>query len=135
MTSSVAAPGPAVRRRLPVERQAVTQRFTIADQKGFLTVGLFEDGTPGEIFLTMAKEGSTLSGFADAFAIAVSMALQHGVPLNVLARHYLNTHFDPCGATNDPQIPRARSIPDYVFRWLSQRFLPSEDQRELGLIS
>ncbi len=122
-----------LRRRLPQERQAITHRFEVGGQEGYLTVGLYEDGTPGEIFLRMAKEGSTVSGLIDSFATAVSMALQYGVPLQVLVTKFSHMRFEPQGFTKNPEIPIAKSISDYIFRWLASRFLPHEEQLALGI--
>ncbi len=122
------------RRRLPEERQAVTHRFEVGGHEGYITVGLYEDGTPGEIFLTMAKEGSTISGLMDSFATAVSLALQYGVPLPALVDKFSHMRFDPQGYTRNPEIPIAKSTMDYIFRWLGSRFLPWEDRDALGLI-
>ena len=115
-----------VRRRLPDERQAVTHKFSIAAHEGYLTVGLFEDGTPGEIFLRMSKEGSTVSGMMDAFATAISVALQYGVPLESLVRKFSHMRFEPAGFTGNKEVPIAKSIMDYIFRWLAVKFLPKE---------
>ncbi len=120
-----------VRRKLPDERQAITHKFEIAGHEGYITVGLYEDGMPGEIFLVMAKEGSTISGFADAFAQAVSYALQYGVPLQVLVDKFSHVRFEPAGMTKNPQVRIAKSIVDYVFRWLATKFLSPEAQ-DLG---
>src|SRR5262245_36756896 len=106
------------RRKLPDERNAITHKFEIAGHEGYITVGLFEDGTPGEIFLVMAKEGSTISGFADAFAQAISYALQYGVPLQALVDKFSHARFEPSGMTKNPEIRFAKSIVDYIFRWL-----------------
>ena len=122
-----------LRKRLPQERQAITHRFEVGGQEGYLTVGLYEDGTPGEIFLRMAKEGSTVSGLIDSFATAVSMALQYGVPLQVLVTKFSHMRFEPQGFTKNPEIPIAKSISDYIFRWLASRFLPQEEQLALGI--
>jgi ribonucleoside-diphosphate reductase alpha chain len=122
------------RRRLPAERQAVTHKFDITGHEGYLTVGLYEDGTPGEIFLKMAKEGSTISGLMDSFATAISMALQYGVPLKALVDKFSHTRFEPSGFTGNPEIPIAKSVMDYIFRWLAARFLPWEDRDALGII-
>ncbi len=127
-----AVPRP-VRRKLPDERQAITHKFEIAGHEGYITVGLFEDGTPGEIFLVMAKEGSTISGFADAFAQAVSYALQYGVPLQVLVDKFSHVRFEPSGITRNPQVRIAKSIVDYVFRWLATKFLSPEAQFHAGV--
>ncbi|HYQ85858.1 MAG TPA: vitamin B12-dependent ribonucleotide reductase, partial [Bacteroidota bacterium] len=118
----------AVRRRLPDERQAVTHKFSIAGHEGYITVGLYEDATPGEIFITMSKEGSTISGLMDAFATSVSMALQYGVPLRVLVEKFSHMRFEPSGFTGNKEIPMAKSICDYIFRWLGRKFLPPEEQ-------
>ncbi len=133
-TSSNVLPGTgATRRRLPVERTAITHRFDIAGQEGYLTVGLYEDGQPGEIFLKMAKEGSTVSGLVDTFATTVSVALQYGVPLRDLVNKFAHVRFEPSGFTGNPEIPIAKSIVDYVFRYLGSRFLPASDRAALGL--
>lgn len=118
----VAAPSP-IRRKLPEERRAITNKFDISGHEGYITVGLYEDGTPGEIFLVMAKEGSTISGFADAFAQAISYALQYGVPLSVLVDKFSHMRFEPSGMTKNPQVRFAKSIIDYVFRWMDMKFL------------
>lgn len=114
------------RRRLPDERQALTHHFSVGGQEGYLTVGLYEDGIPGEIFITMAKEGSTVSGLMDCFATAVSLALQYGVPLKVLCQKFSHTRFEPSGFTGNPQIGYAKSLMDYMFRWLALKYLPKE---------
>jgi len=121
------------RRRLPDERQAITHKFDVAGHEGYITVGLFEDGTPGEIFLVMAKEGSTISGFADAFAQAVSYALQYGVPLQALVDKFSHARFEPSGMTKNPEIRFAKSIVDYIFRWLATKFLSPEAQFKAGV--
>jgi ribonucleoside-diphosphate reductase alpha chain len=127
-------PGTGVtRRRLPVERTAITHRFDIGGQEGYLTVGLYEDGQPGEIFLKMAKEGSTVSGLVDTFATTVSVALQYGVPLRDLVNKFAHVRFEPSGFTGNAEIPIAKSIVDYVFRYLGSRFLPESDRAALGL--
>jgi ribonucleoside-diphosphate reductase alpha chain len=117
----------AVRRRLPDERQAITHKFSIAGHEGYLTVGMYADGQPGELFCVMAKEGSVVSGLMDSFATAVSLALQYGVPLKVLCDKFSHTRFEPSGFTGNPQIPIAKSIADYIFRWLALKFLPVEE--------
>jgi ribonucleoside-diphosphate reductase alpha chain len=122
-----------VRRKLPDERRAITHKFDIAGHEGYITVGLYEDGQPGEIFLVMAKEGSTISGFADAFAQAISYALQYGVPLQVLVDKFSHVRFEPAGLTKNPQIRIAKSIVDYVFRWLATKFLSEEAQYWAGV--
>ena len=121
------------RRRLPDERQAITHKFDIAGHEGYITVGLFEDGVPGEIFLVMAKEGSTISGFADAFAQAVSYALQYGVPLQVLVDKFSHVRFEPSGRTRNRDVAIAKSIVDYIFRWMATKFLSPEAQFRAGV--
>lgn len=115
------------RRKLPDERRSITHKFTIGNYKGYLTVGLYEDGSPGEIFIVMAKEGSFISGLMDSFATSISIALQYGVPLKVLVRKFIHTRFEPSGFTGNEEIPIASSVIDYVFRWLARKFLPDED--------
>jgi len=129
---TVAAPsdsvGPprAIRHRMPAERSSVTHKFSIGGHEGYVTVGLYPNGTPGEIFLRMAKEGSTLSGLMDTIAILASLSLQHGVPLKVLCNKFAHMSFEPSGWTGDEQIGYAKSIIDYIFRWLESRFLSVE---------
>jgi ribonucleoside-diphosphate reductase alpha chain len=132
-TAAAVAPAPAekivyrpVRRKLPDERQALTHKFSIGGHEGYVTVGLYEDGTPGEVFITMAKEGSTISGLMDSFATAISYNLQYGVPLKFLVDKFGHVRFEPSGWTGNPQIPYAKSIPDYIFRWLGSKFLGAE---------
>ncbi|MXZ39557.1 MAG: vitamin B12-dependent ribonucleotide reductase [Holophagales bacterium] len=122
------------RRRLPDERHAITHKFSINGHEGFLTVGLYEDGQPGEIFLLMAKEGSTISGLMDSFAQAVSVALQYGVPLQILVDKFTHSRFEPSGFTKNPEIPMAKSVMDYIFRWLASKFLSREAQEVAGVI-
>jgi ribonucleoside-diphosphate reductase alpha chain len=122
-----------VRRKLPDERHAITHKFDIQGHEGYITVGLFEDGRPGEIFLVMAKEGSTISGFADAFAQAISYALQYGVPLESLVDKFSHVRFEPSGMTRNPEIRFAKSIVDYIFRWLASKFLSPEAQYHAGV--
>ncbi|MCS7133720.1 MAG: vitamin B12-dependent ribonucleotide reductase, partial [Candidatus Caldarchaeum sp.] len=128
-------PGKPVRRRLPAERQAITHKFRVGEQEGYITVGLYEDGSPGEVFIKMAKEGSTLAGLMDAFSIVTSIALQYGVPLRVLVEKFIHTRFEPSGFTDNPQIRFAKSVVDYVFQWLALKFLPEKELEELGLTS
>jgi ribonucleoside-diphosphate reductase alpha chain len=116
-------PPRAVRHRLPDERASVTHKFSIAGHEGYITVGLYPTGQPGEIFIKMAKEGSTVSGLMDAFATSISLALQHGVPLKVLCEKFAHTRFEPSGWTGNEQIGYAKSLMDYIFRWLNLRFL------------
>ena len=122
------------RRRLPDERRAITHKFSINGHEGFVTVGLYEDGQPGEIFLLMAKEGSTISGLMDSFAQAVSVALQYGVPLQILVDKFTHSRFEPSGFTRNPEIPMAKSVMDYIFRWLASKFLSPEAQEVAGVI-
>jgi ribonucleoside-diphosphate reductase alpha chain len=121
------------RRRLPAERSALTHKFDIAGHEGYITVGLYPDGQPGEIFLKMAKEGSTVSGLMDTLATTISVALQYGVPLRDLVNKFAHVRFEPSGFTGNQEIPIAKSIVDYIFRWLGSRFLIAEDQQNLGL--
>jgi ribonucleoside-diphosphate reductase alpha chain len=111
------------RRRLPDERQSLTHKFSIGGQEGYVTVGLYEDGTPGEVFITMSKEGSTISGLMDSLATSISIALQYGVPLDILVNKFSHMRFEPSGWTGNKEIPMAKSITDYLFRWLGLRFL------------
>jgi ribonucleoside-diphosphate reductase alpha chain len=119
------SPG-APRRRLPDERRAITHHFSIAGQEGYITVGVYEDGSPGEIFVRMAKEGSTISGLMDSFATVVSLALQHGVPLDLLCAKLSHTRFEPSGWSGNPKIGYASSLMDYLFRWIELKFLKQE---------
>ena len=121
------------RRKLPDERHAITHKFSIAGHEGYITVGMYEDGKPGEIFLVMAKEGSTISGLMDAFATSISMALQYGVPLEALVEKFSHVRFEPSGFTKNPEIPYAKSITDYIFRWLASKFLSVEHQEAVGV--
>jgi ribonucleoside-diphosphate reductase alpha chain len=121
------------RRRLPDERNAITHKFDIAGHEGYITVGLYEDGMPGEIFIVMAKEGSTISGFADAFAQAISYALQYGVPLQDLVDKFSHVRFEPSGMTKNPDVRFAKSIVDYIFRWMATKFLSQDAQYRAGV--
>ncbi len=125
----------AVRRKLQEERKAIAHKFRVGNQEGYLHVGLFEDGSPGELFVKMAKQGSTLSGLMDSFAIAISVGLQYGVPLKVWIQKFTNTRFEPQGWTDNPEVPVAKSIMDYIFKWMAFKFLPKEDLKELGLLN
>jgi ribonucleoside-diphosphate reductase alpha chain len=121
------------RRKLPDERQSITHKFSIAGHEGYVTVGMFEDGTPGELFITMAKEGSTISGLMDSFATAVSFGLQYGVPLKFYIDKFSHVRFEPSGFTGNPRITYAKSIMDYIFRWLSLKFVgPDTIENEAG---
>ena len=130
--SAVAAAGPR-RHKLPDERHAITHKFDIAGHEGYITVGLYEDGKPGEIFLVMAKEGSTISGFVDAFAQAICYALQYGVPLQDLVDKFSHVRFEPSGLTRNPDVRFAKSIVDYIFRWMASKFLSPEAQFRAGV--
>jgi ribonucleoside-diphosphate reductase alpha chain len=124
---SAATEASLARRRLPDERRSITHKFSIGGHEGYMTVGMYDDGSPGELFVTMAKEGSVVSGLMDSFATSVSMALQYGVPLKILCDKFSHTRYEPSGFTGNPDIPIAKSITDYIFRWLALKFLPSED--------
>jgi ribonucleoside-diphosphate reductase alpha chain len=115
-----------VRRKLPDERRSITHKFSIGGHEGYITVGMYDDGAPGELFITMAKEGSTISGLMDAFATAISFNLQYGVPLKFLVDKFAHVRFEPSGWTGNQQIPYAKSIMDYIFRWLGAKFLGPE---------
>ena len=134
-TAVAAAPSKPYRRRLPDERASITHKFNVAGHEGYLTVGLYEDGQPGEIFLRMAKEGSTISGLMDAFATAVSIALQYGVPLPDLINKFSHLRFEPAGFTTNPDVPMAKSLVDYIFRYLATKFLSRDEQDVVGVIN
>ena len=121
-----------VRRRLPDERKAIVHHFNVGGYEGYLTVGFYEDGSPGEIFITTAKEGSTVSGLMDCFATAVSLALQYGVPLKVLCDKFSHTRFEPSGWSGNPEIGYAKSLTDYIARWLALKFLPRTSPSPTG---
>jgi len=129
-----AAPVGPVRRRLPTDRSATCHKFDIAGHEGYIHVGFYEDGTPGEIFVKMAKEGSTISGLMDTIGVLTSMALQYGVPLEVLVSKFSHARFEPSGFTKNPDIPMAKSLIDYLFRFLGTRFLGTEARTAVGLI-
>ncbi|MGH9445617.1 MAG: vitamin B12-dependent ribonucleotide reductase, partial [Terriglobia bacterium] len=117
-----------LRHKLPDERRAITHKFSVGGHEGYLTVGLYDNGMPGEIFITMAKEGSTVSGLMDSFATAVSLALQYGVPLKILCDKFSHTRFEPSGWSSNREIGYAKSLMDYIFRWLALKFLPTDAQ-------
>jgi ribonucleoside-diphosphate reductase alpha chain len=123
------------RRKLPDERRSITHKFDIAGHEGYITVGMYEDGNPGEIFVSMSKQGSTISGLMDSFATAISYALQYGVPLQFLVDKFAHMRFEPSGFTKNPQIPYAKSIVDYLFRWLASKFLDEQARQEVGVIA
>ncbi|MEX0682357.1 MAG: vitamin B12-dependent ribonucleotide reductase [Dehalococcoidia bacterium] len=130
-----ATPAEPVRKRLPATRTSMTHKFAIEGHEGYITAGLYEDGAPGEIWLTMAKEGSTLSGMMDAFATSISLALQYGVPLRDLVNKFSHMRFEPSGRTENNEIPVAQSIVDYIFRWLASSFLSEDEKEEFGVLS
>jgi ribonucleoside-diphosphate reductase alpha chain len=135
VAQALASAGPA-RKRMPRERQSITHKFSIGGHEGYITAGMYEDGTVGEIFLTdIGKEGSTLRGMMNSFATAISIALQYGVPLETLVQKYSYMRFEPEGITQNPEIPFAKSMPDYIMRWLASRFLDAELQEELGILT
>ncbi|MBN1155007.1 vitamin B12-dependent ribonucleotide reductase [candidate division KSB1 bacterium] len=123
-------PSKPYRRRLPDERKSITHKFTVAGHEGYITVGMFDDGMPGEMFIIMAKQGSIVSGLMNSFATAISMTLQYGVPLKVLIDKFSHVRFEPSGFTSNRQIPIAKSIIDYIFRWLQMKFMPDESDKE-----
>ncbi|MEI8104335.1 MAG: vitamin B12-dependent ribonucleotide reductase [Actinomycetes bacterium] len=123
------------RRRLPDDRTEVGRKFRVGEYEGYIHVGVFDDGTPGDIFLDIAKEGTTLAGLMNAFMISVSLGLQYGVPLEVYCSKFAHMRFEPSGATNDPDIRIAKSIVDYVFRWMGKKFLTVDQQEEIGILS
>ena len=132
---AIAEAGPK-RNRMPRERQSITHKFSIAGHEGYITAGMYEDGTVGEIFLTdIGKEGSTLRGMMNAFATSISIALQYGVPLDTLVEKFSYMRFEPEGITQNPEIPFAKSMPDYIMRWLASRFLDTDTQEELGILT
>ncbi len=128
-------PYTARRRRLPDERRSITHKFDVAGHQGYLIVGLYDDGNPGEIFMTMSKEGSVLSGLVDAFATSISIGLQYGVPLKVFVTKFAHMRFEPSGVTQNPNLPVATSIVDYAFRWLAIKFLSPEERQTAGIHS
>ena len=135
VATALAQVGPQ-RKRMPRERQSITHKFSIAGHEGYITAGMYEDGSVGEIFLTdIGKEGSTLRGMMNSFATAISIALQYGVPLETLVRKFSYMRFEPEGITGNPEIPFAKSMPDYIMRWLASRFLDVDAQEELGILT
>jgi ribonucleoside-diphosphate reductase alpha chain len=122
------------RRKLRDERHSITHKFDIAGHEGYITVGMYDDGAPGEIFVSMSKQGSTISGLMDSFATAISYALQYGVPLQFLVDKFAHMRFEPSGFTKNPQIPFAKSIVDYLFRWLASKFLDEQARQDVGII-
>src|SRR5262249_34701223 len=110
--------------RLPDTRNALTHKFDVGGHEGYITVGLYEDGSPGEVFITMAKEGSTIGGLMDTIATRVSGSLQYGGPVGTLVRKFEHVRFEPSGMSRNPEIPMAKSLVDYIFRWLAMEFVP-----------
>ncbi len=138
--ASIAALAPGValspqRRRLPEDRTEVGRKFRVGEYEGYIHVGLFDDGTPGDIFVDIAKEGTALAGLMNSFMISVSLGLQYGVPLDVYVGKFSHMRFEPSGPTNDPDIRVAKSIVDYIFRWMGKKFLTIDQQEELGILS
>ena len=120
---------------MPIDRTEVGRKFKVGEYEGYIHVGLFPEGDPGDIFVDIAKEGTTLAGLMNAFMIAVSVGIQYGVPLEVFVSKFAHMRFEPSGITNDPDIRIAKSIPDYIFRWMGKRFLDPETQADLGIMS
>ncbi len=129
------ARGQAVRKTMPIERMEIGRKFQVGEYEGYIHVGLFPDGTPGDVFVDIAKEGTTLAGLMNALMISVSLGLQYGVPLDVYVSKFSHMRFEPSGLTNDPDIRVAKSLVDYIFRWLGKKFLDAETQAELGIMS
>jgi ribonucleoside-diphosphate reductase alpha chain len=123
------------RRVMPIERQEIGRKFKVGEYEGYIHVGLFPEGDPGDVFVDIAKEGTTLAGLMNAFMIAVSVGIQYGVPLEVFVSKFAHMRFEPSGLTNDPDIRVAKSIPDYIFRWMGKRFLDTDQQADLGIMS
>jgi ribonucleoside-diphosphate reductase alpha chain len=136
--SETAAPAPAPRedrKRLPEDRNEIGRKFRVGDYEGYIHVGLYDDGTPGDIFVDIAKEGTTLAGLMNSFMISVSLGLQYGVPLEVYVSKFAHMRFEPSGLTNDADIRAAKSLVDYIFRWMGKKFLDTDTQQELGILS
>ncbi len=119
-----------MRRTMPIERQEIGRKFQVGEYEGYIHVGLFPDGTPGDVFVDIAKEGTTLAGLMNALMISVSLGLQYGVPLDVYVSKFSHMRFEPSGLTNDPDIRVAKSLVDYIFRWLGKKFLDADTQAE-----
>ena len=124
-----------MRRTMPIERQEIGRKFQVGEYEGYIHVGLFPDGTPGDVFVDIAKEGTTLAGLMNAFMISVSVGMQYGVPLDVFVSKFSHMRFEPSGLTNDPDIRVAKSLVDYIFRWMGKKFLDPDTQAELGIMS
>jgi ribonucleoside-diphosphate reductase alpha chain len=134
-SGSISLLGKPQRRRLPDDRTEIGRKFRVGEYEGYIHVGLFEDGTAGDVFVDIAKEGTTLAGLMNSFMISVSLGLQYGVPLEVYVSKFSHMRFEPSGLTNDADIRVAKSLVDYIFRWLGKRFLDSATQQELGIMS
>ena len=134
-TAAVVKQQYSVRRRLPDERKSITHKFTVAGHEGYITVGLYDDGKPGEVFITMAKEGSTISSLMEAIGVMMSVALQSGVPVDTIIRKFVHSRFEPAGFTENPDIPLAKSILDYIGKFLALNFLSPDDQASFGIYS
>ena len=135
LSAAAKGEGPA-RKRMPRERKSLTHKFSLGGHEGYITAGMYDDGTVGEIFLTdIGKEGSTLRGMMNSFATAISIALQYGVPLETLVSKFAYMRFEPEGITTNQEIPFAKSMPDYIMRWLASRFLDADLQEELGILT
>ena len=137
-TQGTLAPPPVIkpqRNRLPDDRTEIGRKFRVGEYEGYIHVGIYDDGSPGDIFVDIAKEGTTLAGLMNAFMISVSLGLQYGVPLEVYVSKFAHMRFEPSGATNDPDIRAAKSIVDYVFRWMGKKFLTVDQQEEIGILS
>ena len=132
--AGVVAPHPQ-RRRLPEDRTEIGRKFKVGEYEGYIHVGLFEDGTPGDIFVDIAKEGTALAGLMNSFMISVSLGLQYGVPLEVYVSKFSHMRFEPSGMTNDADIRVAKSLVDYIFRWMGKKFLTADQQEEAGILS
>ena len=120
---------------MPIDRNEIGRKFKVGEYEGYIHVGMFPEGDPGDVFVDIAKEGTTLAGLMNAFMIAVSVGIQYGVPLEVFVSKFAHMRFEPSGMTNDPDIRIAKSIPDYIFRWMGKRFLDPETQADLGIMS
>ena len=120
---------------MPIDRNEIGRKFKVGEYEGYIHVGMFPEGDPGDVFVDIAKEGTTLAGLMNAFMIAVSVGIQYGVPLEVFVSKFAHMRFEPSGLTNDPDIRVAKSIPDYIFRWMGKRFLDTETQADLGIMS
>ncbi len=124
-----------VRERLPNKRRSTTTKFRVADCEGYFTVGEYDDGRPGEVFISVSKQGSTLSGLMDAFAVSISLGLQHGVPLSTYVKKYANSRFEPSGMTEDPELRIATSLMDYIFRRIAVDYMSLDERTELGILT